>query len=110
MSQSKSKCWYSNNCLHFFKARCSIVENCFVILKLVFALHFLIKILYSPLTIDIYIYGLELKTILPFMAFLQTYPKGIETFYFPHSFLNLIMRHGSLTQGPQATDIYAQVN
>ena len=21
---SKSKCWYSNNCLHFFKAHCSI--------------------------------------------------------------------------------------
>jgi hypothetical protein len=24
MSLSKSKCWYSNICLHFFKAHCSI--------------------------------------------------------------------------------------
>jgi hypothetical protein len=24
MSLSKSKCWYSNNCLHFLKVRCSI--------------------------------------------------------------------------------------
>ncbi len=24
MSLRKSKCWYSNNCLHLFKARCSI--------------------------------------------------------------------------------------
>jgi hypothetical protein len=25
MSLSKSKCWYSNKCLCFFKARCSIM-------------------------------------------------------------------------------------
>jgi hypothetical protein len=24
MSLSKNKCWFSNNCLQFFKARCSI--------------------------------------------------------------------------------------
>jgi hypothetical protein len=27
MSLSKSKCWYSNNCLHFFKVCCSIVND-----------------------------------------------------------------------------------
>jgi hypothetical protein len=33
MSPSKSKCWYSNNCLHFFKAHCSIYNETLVSLN-----------------------------------------------------------------------------
>jgi hypothetical protein len=57
MSLSKSKCWYSNNHLHFFKERCSISEASvsvppgtpFVALVLECQIERLVEQLYEPL-------------------------------------------------------------